>query len=50
MNNIKEINSNISISEKDNILKDTIELVKKNIPKKEEIDILLGELAEIDNN
>ena len=37
MNNIKEINSNISISEKDNILKDTIELVKKNIPKKEEI-------------
>ena len=50
MNNIKEINSNISIKEEDNILKDTMELVKKNIPNKEEIDILLDELAKIDNN
>ena len=50
MNNINEINSNISISEENIISKDTIELDKNNIPKKEEIELLLGELAEIENN
>ena len=50
MYNINEINSKISISEEDNILKDSIELEKNTIPKKEEIELLIGELAEIENN
>ena len=46
-NHINEMIFSLPKSE-DDILKNEIEIEKNNIPKKEEIDILFGELAEIE--